>query len=385
MDRRQVLVGMTAMGVAGSLNLNDPLRAQSIDPAAPAIPAKYAHAYDSERRELLGPVKRCVEERQGLVKTSEYGPDGKVLRLYVEQEGKPVYSSSDVMYSEARDAQGRMLKYSSRDREGRVEETSYDYDKAGRLLAISNNRNSDRTDFHYQADGSKVSVQTFDPKTIEEIRDAAASAGPSWDAALAGFSVPMGGNVTTIFDKHDNPTEMRVFTADGQLMSQFVREYDASGRLVEEKQLQQNMAFLFLEQMTPEQRASLTPEQIQEFTDSINAMARGKLPVGTSYAYDSQGRLTQMRERNMLLEHTTTIVYSQQGDKVRERQTFKSNSVIPIGPSNSEPQAPEGDYLPRDTVVRYVYQYDSFGNWTEKVETRDDGSKVTTRRTITYY
>jgi hypothetical protein len=33
MDRRQVLVGMTAMGVAGSLNLNDLLSAQCMNSA----------------------------------------------------------------------------------------------------------------------------------------------------------------------------------------------------------------------------------------------------------------------------------------------------------------------------------------------------------------
>jgi hypothetical protein len=41
--------------------------------------------------------------------------------------------------------------------------------------------------------------------------------------------------------------------------------------------------------------------------------------------------------------------------------------------------------LPSDSDIRYGYQYDNYGNWTEKIETRDDGSSFTTRRTITYY
>lgn len=71
MDRRQVLVGMTAIGVAGSLNLSDTLRAQSIESATNNPPARYAHMSDGERRELLGPVKMCIEEGPSLVTTKE--------------------------------------------------------------------------------------------------------------------------------------------------------------------------------------------------------------------------------------------------------------------------------------------------------------------------
>ena len=36
--------------------------------------------------------------------------------------------------------------------------------------------------------------------------------------------------------------------------------------------------------------------------------------------------------------------------------------------------------MPQDTDVRYAYQYDSYGNWTEKVMTRDDGSSSSVAR-----
>jgi YD repeat-containing protein len=400
MDRRQVIVRMTVMGVAGSLNLNNLLSAQSIDGVTQNIPARFAHWYDSERRELLGPVKKCVEESSDLVTTREYSPDGKLVTIHMEQGGKPLYSPSDSSYSEMRDTEGRMLRYSSPNREGVIQETSYDYDKAGRLLAITNNQNSDRTEFHYQADGSKSSTQTFDPKTIEATRNAGFS-GSAWDADESGFGVPIGGTVITTYDENENPLEMRISRADGQLVSQFVRKYDASGRLVEEKPLQQNTALEFLDRilegMTPEQRAAFTPGQRQAWIKGMNVVERGKLPARTTYSYDAQNRLTEKRERNMIFDHTTTIDYNQQGDKARERQTFKNNSVVPMGASwsfdeqgnpivsNPDPGQPERDHRPPDTDVHYAYQYDSFGNWTEKIETRDDGSSFTTRRTITYY
>jgi hypothetical protein len=387
---------MAAMGVAGSLNLNELLHAQSSEPSTISPAARYAHLSGGGRQELLGPVKMCIEECGGSVITREYSPDRKLLTFRYEHDGKIVNSSSDSSYSEARDAEGRMLSYRTRNREGAIQQTSYDYDKTGSLLAITNDQNSDRTEFRYHANGSKTSVQTFDPKTVEAMRGTA-FAGSSWDAAESGFGVPSGGSVITTYDERENPTEMRIVTADGQLVSQFVRKYDSSGRLVEERPLQQNRAFQFLEQLTPEQQASFPPEQMQGLIKGMNAMERGKLPPETTYKYDAQGRLIRTLERNMFCEQTTTIEYNNQGDIARERRTFKNNSIMPVGASwsfddegnpvvsNPNPERTERDYLPPDTDVRYTYQYDSFNNWTEKVVTLDDGSKSTTRRTITYY
>jgi hypothetical protein len=125
--------------------------------------------------------------------------------------------------------------------------------------------------------------------------------------------------------------------------------------------------------MSPEQRAQLSPEQIQAFSEHLNKL--GKRPDGATYTYDSNGRVIKKCERNMVFEHTTTILYNEHGDKAGERQTFKDNSVA----------LERLPHLPSDTDTRYTYQYDSYGNWTERIETRDDGFTVTTRREITYY
>ena len=53
MDSRQALIGMSAMGVAASLNLNDLLRAQSVEPDTQITAARYAHMSDGERHEML--------------------------------------------------------------------------------------------------------------------------------------------------------------------------------------------------------------------------------------------------------------------------------------------------------------------------------------------
>jgi len=341
-------------------------------------PPGHAHSYDPESRELLGPVKMCIEERPGVVCIREYGPDRELIAFSFEHKGKKtVHSSSD--HSETYDAQGHLLSNRSPNGDGTFGETFYEYDEAGRRHAITNNQNSDRTEYLYEANRLRMSTHTFDPKTIEGTRNSA-FAGSAWDAAEHGFGVPMGGSTITSYDERQNPIERQVLTADGRIVSQFIRKHDAYGRLEEEKQLKQNFGLQILERMTPEQRGSLTPEQVQGIEEKMNKI-RGKLPPEARYKYDAQGRVIEKRERNVLHEKTTTIEYNDRGDIVRKRQTFTDNSVNI-----------QGNRPPQDSDARYSYQYDSFNNWTEKVVTVDCGADratqsttSTTRRTITYY
>lgn len=370
MDRRQVLAGMTAMGVVGSLNLNALLNAQSVESTTKNAAARFAHMSDGERQGILGPVKMCVEESPSRVTTTEYGPDGEVVTIHLN--GNLTCPPPDSEYSEERDDQGRILRYSLPNREGAIKETSYDYDKkTGRPLAITNNQDSDRTVFHYTDDG-KTSIQTFDPKNYRT--DGYFGGCSAWRKSAMGFGVPMGGIVTTTYDKSDNPIELQVHTPDGQRITRMVRTYYTEGQLKEERTLEKNLGFLILERMPPEERALLGPEEIQAFSDfSVNNLVKG--PEGANYEYDSQGRVKKKVERDMFFEHTTTILYNEHGDKAREIQTFKDNTA---GSAHLS-------HMPSDSDTRYSYQYDSYDNWTEKVEIHDDGSSFTTRRTITYY
>jgi hypothetical protein len=261
------------------------------------------------------------------------------------------------------------------------------------------NTGINRIEFNYEQDGSKISVQTFDPKLIEQ-RQKSLSASPEWVSAQGGSGVPMGGNVTMIYDPHDHPTEMQIHDAQGQVVTRIVRTYDAEGRVTEERPLEKNMPFSSLNWLSPEHRAEMTPAQAQAYSKGPYALIKN--PIGTTYVYDSQGRITKTRERNLFFEETTTIFYSEQGDKSRERKTIKGNSILPMGPSYSYSfdaegrsiiskssvegsERPERDYMPPDSDVRYSYRYDRYGNWTERITTGADGFSGTTRREITYY
>ena len=152
--------------------------------------------------------------------------------------------------------------------------------------------------------------------------------------------------------------------------------------------------------MPPEQRARLTPAQLKAYSKGPYALRKN--PVGTAFTYDSEGRVTQKRERNVLFEETTTISYNEHGVKASERKTVKVNSILPTGPSYSysfdadgnpvisnsaseHPARPERDYMPPDSDIRYAYRYDNYGNWTARTETRADGSSEYTRRMLTYH
>jgi hypothetical protein len=387
---------MTATGLVGQLSLSRLLHAQSTETTDQTPNATIFYPPDRAPDRPRGPVKMCVEETRapdGSVTTSvtEYSPDGKMVSARSEQDGRPTFSTDDYVHREVRDTQGHLVKYVSGARGEAGRETYNSYDKAGRLLTTTNNENSDRTEYQYGPDGVMTSVQTFDPKTIEKNRDVG-FCGSAWDAGFSGFGVPTGGTVTVQYDKNGLETEMRILTADGQVVRQIVRKYDPEGRLLEENPLQQNMAFLMLDRMPPEQRAGLTPEWIE----ALNKSMAGKKPSQTTYRYDAQGRFIGKLERNMLFEQTKAIRYNDYGDKIEERTTFKNNSTIPLAVPQSfdeegkpiptaAPERPERSYLPPDSDVRYAYRYDSHGNWTERITTDADGYSGTTHREITYY
>src|SRR5215469_4418353 len=147
--------------------------------------------------------------------------------------------------------------------------------------------------------------------------------------------------------------------------------------LLEEKTLEQNRGLLFLDQMSAEQRAQLTPEQIQALAEQLNALE--PKDAGAKYFYDSEGRLTKMQKRNFAFEHTKTRVYNEHGDKIEEREEFRENAA-------TSPSMREGPHLPEGSVTQYAYKYDSYGNWIERVMTWGDRtSSSMTRRTLTYY
>jgi YD repeat-containing protein len=327
---------------------------------------------DRETAGLRGPVKVCVEESvgsPGSKSSREYTLDGKLLTIRYDYADGP-----ESIFT-------------------------YTYDDAGRSLSITNNRNSDRTDFRYDEHGGVTEILTFDPKTIEGNRNAATTAS-AWDAPRSGMGVPMGGTATIVHDENRKPVELQVRGADGDVVARVVRSYNADGRISEERPTLENPAALFLERISPEERAQLSPVHVKAMNKAMATMSRGRGESGKVYSYDAQGRVTHLRETNFAFEKTTTILYNHHGDVEKINMTFGDNLAVlhsvsysvdeegNLTPGEASGATPEHLPLPTPEELHYGYQYDSYGNWTQQTTTQGSGSGTPAgerHRTLTYY
>src|SRR6266567_2290915 len=326
-----------------SLPSSPATKAQNLSSAARSTPVS-----DREKAGLRGPVRTCIEDNdlpdgRKYLTAWEYSPEGRLLATRTTDPG-----GSEWLTSRTYDTDGRLSKVVSGKLGEPGSEMVYAYNEAGRLLRVTNGGGEGgRTDFHYDEQGHKTSIQNFDPKVLEGAQHSSFSGSP-WDAAAAsGIGVPLGGNITTVYDENDQPTEA----------------------------------------------------QISALSNTMRTVLGGQAPAGTSFSYDTQGRVSKTRERNMVFEKTTTIIYNDHGDKAEERTTVSENSVIPTGIPHSidergvlvpsEPAVgPRASPVPEQSEVHYAYQYDSYGNWTQQTANDNSGSIALSsvrNRKLAYY
>ena len=356
---------------------------------------------DREKAGLHGPVRTCEEETilpdgKSHLTTIEYSPDGRVLTARSSN-----LDGTEWIVTKTYDANGRLTKtISGNSREPGLERV-YAYDGAGRLVRITNSPDEgDRIDFHFDEQGRKTATQTFDPKTLQQAQKTAYAIS-AWAAAASGAGVPIGGSIVLIYDGHDEPAEARVLGAGRHLITRFVRTYDADGRVIEENEERENPGLMFVEMFSAEDRAKLDDEGMEALNKGVKTMLSGLRGTGTTYTYDTRGRIVESRERNSMFEKITTILYNAHGDKAEERTTIASNSVIPVGVEFSidengafVPVHPQDEEVPsagvpsEDSEIHYSYQYDSYDNWVEQTSnhgSRPDEPLSVNRRKLTYY
>jgi hypothetical protein len=341
MDRRQVLAGMTAIGLAGNFNLNALANFQGA-----FLPARgNVHRSDRERAGLRGPVKTCADFSGDEVESmceAEYGMDGRLL----------VWRGS--VSSGAR------------------VERFYSYDETGRLVGIAGD-SADRTDeFHFDEQGRKTLVRTVPPRP--DRHTAATGIGILFEATEEGECLTGGGTITTRYNETDQPSEVLVRDSNGELLTRIVHKYDTDGRLVHETMAREIVEFP--DSMFPEEvRGQLSPEQRQAMRAQIKALMNehdwlfGNME--RSYIYDTQGRVNLRHMKMGSFQEEVTTTYNEYGDEV---------GTVLIQSGSLDPKMELQD---QRFEFRYSYQYDNHANWTEK--TYGDGSSGTMRRTITYY
>jgi YD repeat-containing protein len=135
---------------------------------------------DREKAGLRGTVKTCVEEINFPAVTlpdgtkiperwdahaTDYDVDGRLLA-----NRGPNSDGSEWITAQSYDADGRLTKMVSDGTPWPPTEVIHSYDGAGRLVSIVNSlQPGDRTELHYDAQGRKTAVQTFDTSGLYQL------------------------------------------------------------------------------------------------------------------------------------------------------------------------------------------------------------------------
>jgi hypothetical protein len=334
MDRRQLLFGASALGLVTNLNLNHPLIAQ----VGNAVMGS-RRLSDRERAGLRGPVKTC----SGLIEESiymdyspesiytDYSPDGRLLGHRVAW-GVPGGSVSSYTYCPVKPDVTYEFHYDEQGRKTRVRTISQESNGRGLTLMLDS--------------------RMFE--VAEEI-----------------FSLSAGGTVTTRYNENDQPIESLIRNANGKLLTKINQNYE-NGRLISETLVIVRLSeTLVIARRQIQERFS---ENEQERANIAKWIAKWRAFLGQlhglgmecSYTYDTDDRVIRTLMQVGDFKRDESKTYNEQGD---EDWTL----MIRSDDERSE--------------FRYLYQYDSHGNWTERTKVNADhtGNANTRRRTLAYY
>ena len=398
LDRRQLLRGMTALGLARNLTLHDLLNAQNIETGDSLLPTTSANTSNRERDGLRGPVRMSVVSHNfgETGTTTEYGQDGRLLSIRIKNA-----DGSEGITTYTYDAEGRLARATYGRLDEPRNETVYTYDDAGRMLGITDSENGFRTGFHYDSEGRKTETQTIPPRPGES-REVAVGVGALFESAEGGYGLNDGGTVTRRYDDRDLPIESQILDAEGNLVTRITRSYDSRGRLTAERMIPQNWEIGFAKQMlakAPEEYR--TEEVLKQVREQLKTTLKAfNQNTEKSYTYDAQNRITGTHLQSSLWSQDTTTEYNDQGDIIEQRETSthsvrgepdfrvsfhqdEAGSIVHDKPQSDWPAQPEPQLS--SFRVRYTYEYDSQGNWTEQTTILPDGPTSTTRRKLTYY
>jgi hypothetical protein len=323
MDRRQLLFGASALGLATNLNLNHPLIAQ----VGNAVMGSRRRS-DRERAGLRGPVKTCSDLIGRWIESvnTDYSPDGRLLGR------RPL----------VRVVSGGSLPYTHCTL--RPEVTYEFYDKQGRKTRLRTISMTSELLDRYP--GFTRMLESRMLEVAEEI------------------FYSFGRTVTTRYNENDQPIESLVRNSGGELLTKINHNY-ANGRLISE-----TLAIVRLSETIWQRTMQGLPENEQERENMANRAFLDQLQGGMecSYTYDADDRVirTLMQMGNFKEDERKT--YNEQGD---EDWTLMIQSGIDD----------------KRSEFRYLYQYDTHGNWTErtKIKTDQPGDPNTERRTLAYY
>jgi hypothetical protein len=297
-----------------------------------------------------------------------YDPDGSVVRQVrvYEHEGRITEEQwwvNDVLTNRVLhtyDAQGRQASSKTIDPHGAEREVDvYRYDNEGRktkvsLLALpkSNAASYSGTScgIHYAVEGTDFAC-----------------------------SVPGATTSTTGYDERERPSQVTFYDANHGVVCRVVFSRDTTGRVLSER-----MEFnRFGAMLGPAIDASMPSD---EQASLITALEANTFLLAT-YAYDEKGRrVASVRRMGQLSEERVTVRYDELDNPVEQVTVDLSCDVrMDNGIVKSTNRPPHVEH------VRFEYQYDAYGNWTERIvwhrvdPNADERRSNIERRTIAYY
>jgi YD repeat-containing protein len=317
-------------------------------------------------------VTTTTFRRGGQVSESEFqNPDGSVareMRLF-DADGRIVEErfwtgdgpSSLVVYSY--DALGRLAAKANVAADGtRRRAERYEYDLAGRrtkmtfLAGAAGRAGGDEVCVHYAIEGSEQA-----------------------------HSVPGAVTLNVAYDDRQLPAEASFHDAGGEPLRRIVFSRDHDGRLLTETVLfpgESPFPELQLDagKVPPEERARVAATLKAAFVDHVLN--------STDYRYHANGRLLEQTMRmGTLSEERTTYKYGDHELPVAQTSRSRSHSVD-IDDDGSVRTSDDTAALQHH---EFAYQFDAYGNWTERVcshrvefEPLFRRSNIE-RRTITYF
>lgn len=342
MDRRQLLFGVTALGLVANLDFNQSLIAQVGDSATSS-----RRLSDRERDHLRGAVKTCSE--------------------FI---GNETESMSEAEYA----ADGRLTVWRGRTFTGSVERV-YSYDGSGRLISIISGGSGVTDEVRYDEQGKKVEVRTVSPRPGQQ-RNMATGVEIMFEVAEEGNDLNAGGSVTTRYNDDDQPVESLVRDSHGLLLTRIVHNYE-NGRLVNETLVKESLDLPeeFGKGPSGEQ---LSEQQLRAIRAQMKEMLsqRGLDRMERSYFYDNQGHVARRLTVAGNFRQETIPTYNEHGDE-GGIVTIQSGSPWRDDPKPARPESERSE-------IHYLYEYDAHGNWTER-STAGGSDSTASHRKLTYY
>jgi hypothetical protein len=314
-----------------------------------------------------GGISKVTFRRDGQVSEGEsQNPDGSVAR-----------------WDRVFDDSGRVIESRDWTDDGPRTRRLYSYDARGRpaetLCVTPDGTRRQIETYRYTGTGRKTRISHLAAEQLGMRIDGYGIEGTNFM-----YGAPDAATLTTVYDERELPVEATFHDANGDVVRRIVFSRDSEGHVLTE-------VVLFGGE-TPFPGMLNHPDDVPleartQMAAVLKTVFADRIFSSVAYAYDPQGRLVERILRmGALSEERTTFQHDDHDNPIAESSERRDREMgIKDGAAHTKENKPRGHHL------RFDLQYDSRGNWIERVVWSRIGSQTEfqrsniERRTITYY